>query len=89
MAASACEGLTGLGPRVDVLPDSCVAWAGAKAPCNWLCRRTPNQCGGCLFLLLSPCHGDLLGSRTVFAFSPLQLFKKNMGTLCLWLMQGR
>lgn len=21
---------------------------GALATCNWLCRRTPNQCGGCL-----------------------------------------
>lgn len=48
-------------------PMSFMCLLGALATCNWLCRRTPNQCGGCLFLL-SPCHGDLLGSRTLFVF---------------------
>lgn len=34
-------------------PMSFMCLLGALAACNWLCRRTPNQCGGCLFFVVT------------------------------------
>ena len=75
-------------------PMSFMCLLGALATCNWLCRRTPNQCGGCLFFVVTVSRWPTWQSYSLCI--PLQLLDARQVRRCaiplqpwIWLVRRR